>query len=275
MTRSNMKQAANETFPLIVHMHGFKCAGTTFSASLAANFGQDFRCVEPSTRFGKLDWDLVQSKAVDMGLLAVSSHALKAPQVISANQVFVHLVREPSSRLLSAWRFEVGVQKSFEGPFSTYLTDKGRIKNHQSRFLLPQAKVDNFQPNHEYGADWDLFKHRSNLFLGVVERYDETMTILELILRQKSINVDLSYPDALNQQTAERLVADTEIPDDFVNLDRILYLIANQRLDFYASLFANFNSSLELFRERCSLFGEHKKGEFRSRVANKNWLYVR
>ena len=68
----------------IVHVHGFKCAGTTFSASLAANFKNDFRCIEPKTE-GPLDWDKARQASQELGLRAMSSHSLRLPSILSSD----------------------------------------------------------------------------------------------------------------------------------------------------------------------------------------------
>ena len=74
----------------------------------------------------------------------------------------------------------------------------------------------------DFLREW--FRHRPSLFLGVVERYDESMTILELILRQQSMEIDLSYPVPLNQkrETFSAMEPDVGIPKEFVNIDTYL-----------------------------------------------------
>jgi hypothetical protein len=197
------------------------------------------------------------------------------PQKFPPHLQFVHLVREPNARVLSAWKFEVAVQKRFDGPFSSYLDAQKHNSNHQSRFLLQPSVIQKFDSTDRHNAFLNYFKHRPNLFLGVVERYDESMTVLEQLLRQKSINIDLSYSAPLNQlRRAEvEMTPDVATPADFVNVDEVLYLLANKRLDLHISLYPNFVSLLHNFRARCKLSLESKQ-RLEPQVQNKNWLFI-
>jgi len=257
----------------IVHIHGFKCAGTTFAASLAANFNNDFRCIEPTTnRLLHLDKVLQESK--DLGLRAISSHSLQLPSILSSDIQFVHLIREPSERMISAWRFQVVAQQNFEGNFSKYLQFE-EPKNHQSVPLMPSNYEDVLRNGEEKDFLREWFRHRPSLFLGVVERYDESMTILELILRQRAMEIDLSYPVPLNQkrETSVAMEPDVGIPNEFVNIDTFLFQLANVRLDFYISLFPDFSESLDNFKARCRQFNEPPE-LFLSRFQNQKWLHI-
>ena len=257
----------------IVHVHGFKCAGTTFAASLAANFKNDFRCIEPKTE-GPLDWDKARQASQELGLRAMSSHSLRLPSILSSDIQFVHLIREPSERLISAWRFQVVAQQNFEGNFSTYLQSE-EPKNHQSVPLMPSNYEDVLRNGEEKDFLRKWFRHRPSLFLGVVERYDESMTILELILRQRAMEIDLSYPVPLNQKrgTSVAMEPDVGIPNEFVNIDTFLFQLANVRLDFYISLFPDFSESLDNYKARCRQFNEPPE-LFSSRFQNENWLHI-
>lgn len=35
---------------------------------------------------------------------------------------------------------------------------------------------------------------RPDLFVGIVERYDESMVVLEFMLEQRNLSMDLAYP---------------------------------------------------------------------------------
>ena len=257
----------------IVHVHGFKCAGTTFAASLAANFNNEFRCIEPTTK-KFLDLEKARQVSKDLGLRAISSHSLSLPSILSSDIQFVHLIREPSERLISAWRFQVVAQQNFEGNFSTYLQSQVP-KNQQSVPLMPSDYEDVLRNGEEKDFLREWFRHRPSLFLGVVERYDESMTILELILRQRSMEIDLSYPVPLNQkrETFFAMEPDVGIPKEFVNIDTYLYQLANVRLDFYISLFPDFSESLDNYKARCRQFNEPPE-LFSSRFQNVNWLHI-
>ena len=258
----------------LVHAHGFKCAGTTFSASLAANYLDEFRCIEPR-KSRILGWEEVSVYANAIGIKALSSHSLCIPKNVRKETIFVHLIREPNARWVSAWRFESGVQKTFVGTFTEYLASQAINKNLQSKILLQ----DHSNWNSELFVDdceiADLFSHRPSVFLGVVERYDESMVVLEDLLKRNSVIVDLSFPALINK--AEKLKSDTdlerEIPADFVNIDRELLRLANIRLDLQISLIPNFQDLLRNFKARCKLSKENSK-LFEARVVTDNWQFV-
>jgi hypothetical protein len=248
-----------------VHIHGFKCAGTTFSASLAHNFNDRFRCIEPSTKHVVIELHDVEKTVHELDLYAISSHSLNVPICIPSEYFFVHLIREPSERLISAWRFEVETQRTYIGEFSDYINDRKGEINLQSSYLFSRNKIEKNLSNSK-------FKHRSNLFLGIVERYDESMTVLEFLLKQNGIDLDLSYPDALNANEQSRAIKVNElaIPNDFIDLDHELYKIANERLNYYISIVPNFGMYLTQFRKRCKEF-QKTRHEFAEKITNERW----
>ncbi len=258
----------------IVHVHGFKCAGTTFSASLAANYLEDFRCIEPANP-RIMGWDEVSAKANDLEIKALSSHSLCIPKNTETATTFVHLIREPSARWNSAWRFESKVQQRSVGSFSDYLGSQTVNRNLQSKFLLQDHSDWNTELFVEESEMARIFPHRPNVFLGVVERYEESMVVLEDLLKKKSLRIDLSYPAALNK--SEQLMSESgnaeEVPEEFENLDRKLLQLANIRLDLQISLTPNFQDLLSDFRARCKLSKESPE-LFESRVSNDNWALV-
>lgn len=249
----------------IVHIHGFKCAGTTFSASLAHNFNDGFRCIEPSTKHVALELHNVEKVIHELDLEAVSSHNLNVPNIIPNEYFFVHLIREPSERLISAWKFEVETQRTYMGEFSDYINDRNGQINLQSSYFFAR---NNLKRNLSYSK----FQHRSNLFLGIVERYDESMTVLEFLLKQNGIDLDLSYPDALNANKHSYANKEKEhtIPNDFIDRDQALYKIANERLKYYISFVPNFEMRLTKFRKRCKEF-QSTRHEFAKKISNERW----
>ena len=207
----------------------------------------------------------VEKAIHELDLGAISSHRLNVPSVIPNEYFFVHLIREPSERLISAWTFEVETQRIYMGEFSDYINDrKGQI-NLQSSYLFSSNKTAKNLSNSK-------FKHRSNLFLGIVERYDESMTVLEFLLKQNGIDLDLSYPDALNanKHSHENKVKELTIPNDFIDLDQELYKIVNERLNYYISIVPNFGMRITQFRKRCKEF-QRTRHEFAEKITNERW----
>jgi hypothetical protein len=85
----------------------------------------------------------------------------------------------------------------------------------------------------------------------------------------------LSYSAPLNQQTRAdvEMTPDVATPADFVNVDEVLYLLANKRLDLHISLYPDFVSLLHNFRARCKLSLESKQ-RLMPQIRNKNWLFI-
>jgi hypothetical protein len=258
----------------IVHIHGFKCAGTTFAASLAANYLDQFRCIEPLAD-EYLDWSKALNKANELELKAISSHLLRIPVQLPFKSFFVYLIRKPHERLVSAWKFEKDHQHVVNESFSEYLSDLTRCSNKQSRTLLSDVSPEELNSMLTRSSYSELFKHRSNLFIGLVERYEESMTLLELILRQKSIAIDLSFPMVLNkyEKHDSESVPDCEVPNPLVVHDNALYDLANSRLDFYISMFPEFERNLRNYKARCRSFTDNLE-EYKSRIYNDNWYYI-
>jgi hypothetical protein len=258
----------------LVHIHTFKCAGTTFAASLASNFKDEFSCIEPKTR-QFLDWDQIKQTMAKSKWRAISSHSLRIPDSQTKGYMFMALVRNPSERLISAWRFQTNVQKISNGSFSSYLKNQSGAKNVQSLFLYNSEIFDGLDIIEIGNESFDLFRHRPNVFLGVVERYDESMTVLEKLLGLNLLNVDLSYPRILNKNVESQIqtVPDVTVPDDYIRKDEALYKAANFYLDLQISLIPNFKDLLSDFRARCKLHRLNPH-DFNSKISNENWYLI-
>ena len=255
-----------------MHIHLFKCAGSTFAASLAHNFNEEFRCIEPKTeKF--LDWELVMQTMASSKWRAMSSHSLRIPESRPKGYMFVALVRNPSERLISAWKFQTDVQKISTGSFSSYLKKHPEQRNVQSLFLYDSKISDGLDFKEIGNQSFEFFRHQLNVFLGVVDRYDETMTVLEKLLSLNLLNVDLSYPRVINKNEESQLTPDVTVPDDYIRQDEALYRAANFYLDLQISLIPNFKDLLGEFRARCKL---HKlsQDEFASKISNENWHLI-
>ena len=257
----------------LVHVHTYKCAGTTFAASLAHNFQDDFRCVEPQIK-QFLDWEQIVQEMALSKLRAVSSHSLRIPESIPKGYIFVAFVRNPSERLISAWKFDTKVHNISNESFSSYLKNKF-AKNVQSLFLYNAETLDGLAIKEIGNQSFDLFRHRPNVFLGVVERYDESMTVLEELLRLNSLTVDLSYPRILNKymESEFQMIPDVTVPDDYIRQDELLRKSANFYLDLQISLIPKFADLLSDFRARCKLHRTNPN-DFNSKISNGNWHLI-
>ena len=222
-----------------------------------------------------LDWEQIKQNMALTKLRAVSSHSLRIPESIPKGYMFVAFVRNPSERLISAWKFQTNVQKISNVSFSSYLKNHSDAKNVQSLFLY-NAKISDGLSIKEIGnQSFELFRHRPNVFLGVVERYDESMTVLEKLLSLNLLTVDLSYPRILNKNTEAQfqMKPDATVPDDYIRLDEALHKFANFHLDLQISLIPNFADLLRDFRARCKL---HRTSphDFNSKIVNEKWHLI-
>jgi hypothetical protein len=257
----------------IVHVHGFKCAGTTFSASIAENYRDEFLCIEPRTP-GIMKWEMVREKVSQLKVKAISSHSLRIPSVSIQNCLFIHLIREPNARLISAWRFEKRTGQ-VDCSFAEYLIEQADNSNLQSKLMIDEAY--DWQSVDDIAKQEFLryLRHRPNVFLGVVERYDESMAVLEQVIKQKFRFIDLSYAFALNidEAVGPKIETGMDVPMRFTHLDAILHKLANARLDMFISTYPNFAELLTDFRYRC----KSKRLEeqvLSPQIENENWHYI-
>ena len=177
----------------------------------------------------------------------------------------VAFVRKPLARLLSAYRFETMVQhKHKELSLEKYLRrhSRGLLSNYQTRHLSPQDEED-WQDFQGWGARPELIDlSRTDLFVGLVERYDESIVSLEHVLEEQGMTFDLAYPLAMNttrlESEAEHL-AETLHPKflgEATELDERLYRRVAAQLDTRISAIADFDDRLENFRKRCAQLSE-------------------
>ncbi|MGB1142728.1 MAG: hypothetical protein ACPG1A_17645, partial [Halioglobus sp.] len=106
---------------------------------------------------------------------------------------------------------------------------------------------------------------RATPLVGIVERYDESMVVVEDLLKADFPAIDLSY---VRQNTSrksgsgsfdERIAGIMERLGDLQrevidqnSLDLALYRLANSRLDEQVAAIADFDERLEAFRTRCA-----------------------
>lgn len=233
----------------LLHLHGFKCAGTTFIWTLERATVGNVLYLESHSSGERLDWRLAGDYLDNLTPggqsngeghpLAVTSHLITLPPPGSVARLKVAFLREPMARITSAFRFQTSVQQSLEPmPFAQYIDGLVRTKlsNYQTRHLSPQEPID-WQLRQGWAARPELIDlGREDLFVGVVERYDESIVALEHQLEQMGIPLDLAYPDRMNTTTPKQSKASSPPGENphglFVTeLDLSLYRRAEQRLE--------------------------------------------
>ncbi|MCT0218434.1 hypothetical protein KQ304_05355 [Synechococcus sp. CS-1329] len=224
----------------LLHLHGFKCAGTTFIWSLERASGGKVLYVESPSSGARLDWRLVEEHLREQAPLAVTSHLITLPPPGAVARLKVALLREPMARIASAYRFQTEVQDSLQPmPFAHYVEGlvRSTLSNYQTRHLSPQEAVD-WQLRKGWAARPELIDlNREDLFVGLVERYDESMVALEHQLEQMGMPMDLAYPEAKNSTRPVSQNGNGDRPEGrpqamFVTeLDLSLYKRAERRLE--------------------------------------------
>ena len=264
---------------VLAHGHIFKNAGTTLDWSLARSFGDNFldhrddRIMrEHGTRHIA---ELVRERP---GLTALSSHHLvhQLPQVSGVEMVPIYLLRHPLERIDSVYHFERRQQADTAGAlaarrksFRDYVAWRmapgtpRTIRNYQTIYL---AGVHNYSEDFEPGPGifgTAMKTVRNSPLIGIVERYDESMVVIEHYLREALPALDLSYirqnvtrrgwlrRDSSAASVLRRLgnLANTVVNNN--SLDLALYQLVNRRLDDMIDRIEDFAARLGDFRSRC------------------------
>ena len=275
---------------IILHGHIFKNAGTTFDWSLKKNFGKNFldhRQDELMRKDGSAH--LAQLVDDDKGLCAISSHHMtgEMPELLEVNFIPIHLLRHPIERIRSVYDFErkqrgatPGARAAKSKSFKEYVEWRMQpkvsrtIRNYQTAYLAG---------HHRRSTDVNVISRHfidavemvTNVSLvGLVERYDESMVVLEDALRAHFPKIDLSYVAqnvsarkarrSGNGGTTEEILGElgslqkTVIDEN--SFDLALYQVALARLQSRIDGTENFTEKLQDFRERCS---KQSRGIFR------------
>ena len=89
-----------------------------------------------------------------------------------------------------------------------------------------------------------------NFFVGVVERYAESMVVIEFLLSNKGFDFrgDASLKE--NTMPTVEVPPDVEIPKDYINIDEILYQRCSSMLDTYTLMIPNFADRLHEIENR-------------------------
>ena len=263
---------------IIVHVHIFKNAGSSFDGALLTNFNGDFvdhredHLVRNNKNF--LKKYLKENDKVK----AFSSHSIyhKAEDFDDVKLHFIYFLRHPIERMKSVYSFEKkqpaedssGAEMAKKLDFKEYVAWRmnddvpATIRNLQTIFLASDG------PHHRYIEKkfaLALENLNSSPLIGVVDRYDESMVVFEEYLKQFFPKIDLSY--------IRRNVTDNDVTSSLEDkvkailqqLDEPLRELVRQKNEFDLELYDeanillnekiveidNFDKKLKNFNERC------------------------
>ncbi len=266
---------------VILHGHIFKNAGTTFDWSLQCNFDGAFLDHREDKLMRQDDGEHILELLEDQPeLCAISSHHMtrNLPRLVDLHFFRVSLLRHPLKRLRSVYDFErrqrgqtLGAKAAKRKSFRDYVEWRMRpdvphtIRNYQTLYLSGHRGLT---------ADEDLATHcfpaamafvRNDAMVGVVERYDESMVVLENILHTAFPDLSLAYvPQNVAYSKRDKAGAGKEVSDilkelgdmqqcviDANSYDLALYQLGLQRLNREIATINDFSERLVDFRERC------------------------
>jgi hypothetical protein len=275
---------------IILHGHIFKNAGTTFDWSLKKNFGKGFL----DHRKDKLmrsegGAHLAQLVNENPHLCAVSSHHMTGdlPELPEVSFIPIYLLRHPIERIRSVYDFErrqrgstAGAKAAKSKNFRDYVEwrmqpDVARtIRNYQTHYLAGhQRRSSAADIASRYFAE-ALEAINNVALVGLVDKYDKSMVVLEESLRGYFPAIDLSYiaqnvsakktASSSGGDTTEKILGElgslqkTVIDEN--SFDLALYQTAKFQLQSRIGSITDFPEKLRDFRQRCQ---RQSRGLFR------------
>ena len=242
--------------PLLIHLHGFKCAGTTFAGILEKNFPSKVLYVESLLPNERLHFDRVKQLFDAKSFNAISSHLLAQP--INTNHLVITFLRNPATRLISAYEFQKATNtlKPGDDNFRAFLNRlrSSSVANYQTRLLSKQSFLGTGQRKGWDLDPWSIDLNNPNLFVGTVELFNESLVLLEKWLQSHSVNFDASYKSAVNIGGNDIKNRNEINPDliypDMIEVDQLLWQRASNHLQQQITLDPAFNKKLEDFKMR-------------------------
>lgn len=267
----------------LLHLHGFKCAGSTFIASLERACDGRVAYVESPQSNQRLAWQWLaaEQQSLPGDTRAITSHLITLPPPGSIARMKVAFLRDPLARIRSAYRFQRHVQRlTSHTSFVDYASSmtSNILANYQARHL----SVQDLQGWKDYEG-WKLDPGsidlgREDLFVGLVELYDESMVILEHRLEKIGCQMDLAYPSASNTTHDFQGIdnSDFKLGQDIFNaicgVDLELYRRVETCLRQQIAELFDFDQRLQDFRRRCAHMRENNLRNYLK--PNEEWIIV-
>jgi hypothetical protein len=242
---------------VIVHKHLFKNAGTTFDSILKENYGNGFCDHREDDLMRKFGQNYLVNYLYDNeNIKALSSHHIwfKLQPVDSIQLIPVYFLRHPIERIMSVYNFEKIQPESTPGSIMAKKLDfigyvKWRledevspvIRDFQTRYIAGTMSIDSLNEKIFEDAENEVLK---NPFVGIVDRFDESMAIFEKEFKKIGIHINCRNYKAQNvlqqiddididRRCNDILKMLNDIADNVIsknNYDLRLYNLARERL---------------------------------------------
>ncbi|AEG59391.1 sulfotransferase family 2 domain-containing protein [Desulforamulus ruminis] len=190
---------------VILHIHFFKNAGTTIDSILEKNFGQSLAYLEGDSATDKVSGErIIRFLGEHPEIKAVSSHQAEyfLPDDLNYMIYPIFFLRHPLDRVGSVYSFvrrmnleskeTQWARKEIRDFVTFFLSDEGGliIKNFHVARILNISSMPGDALNYLEQAKQCL--HRSPFF-GIVERFNDSLLLLQKMLNQPFPGLDFSY----------------------------------------------------------------------------------
>lgn len=243
---------------VIVHYHLFKNAGTSIERLLRQSFGSDWRSWDRTESGAKISGQELQHwLEANSNVRAVSSHQLVPPLPRGSFHVTpVVFLREPLTRVRSAWLFEWQRQQGLDkpkGPLTEYIEEKFKqlnasvISNFQVSRLSNLQYDDVRQRLHRYNHDLlpAACQFIDSLpFIGLVDQFSDSLRLMEQCTRER-------FPDLVVKEHHEN-VTDTSLKSTEQRIENLRKEIGN---DLFDELCVRNRLDLQLYSYASGRFG--------------------
>ena len=238
----------------LIFFHIYKSGGTTFNWLLQENFPDKVIYAEPPLENivpldkNKLLKYLKKLNTKNKKLISLSSHNFEYSCYQLAKIPFT-ILRNPHERNWSAYNFQ---NDHFleNNSFENYLIDN---ENSQTKSLsLGMLNLD----------EKIITDILNTFYIGILERFDESMIYLESISKKFGIHLDLSYPEPLNKQNKKAKILNSNkfnsLEKKYYSLDFMIYEKANHKLDQELNKISGLEKKIFNFKARCNKLREIK-----------------
>jgi hypothetical protein len=268
---------------IIVHAHIFKNAGSTFEWSLNRNLRKKFEIIRKKPSLWNDSNELNRIIDNNRQLTAISAHWVNLNHINDwqFDVIPYLLLRNPLERIKSVYNFEKtqyenetkSAKMAKKYSFAEYVEwSMGNprhfvLQNYQTRFL----SGDLVGEISEQTLNSALRQATLIPTIGCVDKYDESMVVLEEALIKEDYHLDLSYVRRNSSQDTQLTVQDkismlrTELAGLYHDIendnkyDQILYQNAQENLSTQINQIKDFDQKLDEFRDRCALVSKGEK----------------